>query len=188
MIWRWVINDRIVISEWIIRFMYTSNLKSWSFVPSPTLQFTFFWSLRESLHLTLLGEKADRARKLQDKMTNNITMAKDRLELLGKRMQGGHEEVLLIQELFWEMSSSVVFVRSHERDVRRARLWKPAWASVWLFNDSSQFYAWSYKAEVLSDVGNKCVDIRAYFVDSAHLNGRLLSIKKRPTSLLLTQP
>ncbi|XP_067261355.1 spastin isoform X2 [Chanodichthys erythropterus] len=30
------------------------------------------------------GEKANRARKLQDKMINNLTMAKDRLELLGK--------------------------------------------------------------------------------------------------------
>lgn len=35
------------------------------------------------IQVTGAGEKADRARKLQDKMTNNITMAKDRLELLG---------------------------------------------------------------------------------------------------------
>ncbi len=138
--------------------MYIPNLQyTINQFPSPTLQFIFFfWSLRESLHLALLGEKADRARKLQDKMTNNLTMAQDRLELLGKRMQWGHEDVLLIHELFWEMSSFVVFVRSPERDVRRTLLWKPACASVWLLNDSSQFYVWSYRGEVLFHVGNKC--------------------------------
>ncbi|XP_016139985.1 spastin-like [Sinocyclocheilus grahami] len=36
------------------------------------------------IQVTGAGEKADRARKLQDKMTNNLTMAQDRLELLGK--------------------------------------------------------------------------------------------------------
>uniref|UniRef100_A0A671RQ83 microtubule-severing ATPase n=1 Tax=Sinocyclocheilus anshuiensis TaxID=1608454 RepID=A0A671RQ83_9TELE len=39
------------------------------------------------IQVTGAGEKADRARKLQNKMTNNLTMAQDRLELLGKRMQ-----------------------------------------------------------------------------------------------------
>lgn len=34
------------------------------------------------IQVTGAGEKADRARKLQDKMKNNLTMAKDRLELL----------------------------------------------------------------------------------------------------------
>uniref|UniRef100_A0A673LG93 microtubule-severing ATPase n=1 Tax=Sinocyclocheilus rhinocerous TaxID=307959 RepID=A0A673LG93_9TELE len=34
------------------------------------------------IQVTGAGEKADRARKLQDKMTNNLTMAQDRLELL----------------------------------------------------------------------------------------------------------
>uniref|UniRef100_A0A673LIM7 Fidgetin-like protein 1 n=1 Tax=Sinocyclocheilus rhinocerous TaxID=307959 RepID=A0A673LIM7_9TELE len=42
------------------------------------------------IQVTGAGEKADRARKLQDKMTNNLTMAQDRLELLGKRMQAGN--------------------------------------------------------------------------------------------------
>ncbi|XP_048052189.1 spastin isoform X2 [Megalobrama amblycephala] len=36
------------------------------------------------IQVTGAGEKANRARKLQDKMINNLTMAKDRLELLGK--------------------------------------------------------------------------------------------------------
>ncbi|RXN09115.1 spastin-like isoform X1 [Labeo rohita] len=36
------------------------------------------------IQVTGAGEKAERARKLQDKMTNNLTMARDRLELLGK--------------------------------------------------------------------------------------------------------
>uniref|UniRef100_A0A671SE39 microtubule-severing ATPase n=1 Tax=Sinocyclocheilus anshuiensis TaxID=1608454 RepID=A0A671SE39_9TELE len=36
------------------------------------------------IQVTGAGEKADRARKLQNKMTNNLTMAQDRLELLGK--------------------------------------------------------------------------------------------------------
>ncbi|XP_043095868.1 LOW QUALITY PROTEIN: spastin [Puntigrus tetrazona] len=36
------------------------------------------------IQVTGAGEKADRARKLQDKMINNLSMAKDRLELLGK--------------------------------------------------------------------------------------------------------
>ncbi|XP_050970265.1 spastin isoform X3 [Labeo rohita] len=34
------------------------------------------------IQVTGAGEKAERARKLQDKMTNNLTMARDRLELL----------------------------------------------------------------------------------------------------------
>ncbi|XP_073698289.1 spastin isoform X2 [Garra rufa] len=34
------------------------------------------------IQVTGAGEKADKARRLQDKMTNNLTMAKDRLELL----------------------------------------------------------------------------------------------------------
>lgn len=131
--------------------------------PSPTLQFIFFWRhLRESLHLALLGEKADRARKLQKKMTSNLQMAQDRLELLGKRMQWGLEDVLLIHELFWEMRSFVVFACSPERDGRRTLLWKPACASVRLLKDSSLFYAWSYKGEVLFHVGNKWVEIRAH--------------------------
>ncbi|KAK7161294.1 hypothetical protein R3I94_004087 [Phoxinus phoxinus] len=36
------------------------------------------------IQVTGAGEKAKRARKLQDKMISNLTMAKDRLELLGK--------------------------------------------------------------------------------------------------------
>uniref|UniRef100_A0A8C1CBN6 Spastin n=1 Tax=Cyprinus carpio carpio TaxID=630221 RepID=A0A8C1CBN6_CYPCA len=36
------------------------------------------------IQVTGAGEKADRARKLQNKMTSNLTMAQDRLELLGK--------------------------------------------------------------------------------------------------------
>lgn len=36
------------------------------------------------IQVTGTGEKANRARKLQDKMVSNLTMAKDRLELLGK--------------------------------------------------------------------------------------------------------
>ncbi|KAL1281846.1 hypothetical protein QQF64_000649 [Cirrhinus molitorella] len=36
------------------------------------------------IQVTGAGEKADKARKLQDKMIINLTMAKDRLELLGK--------------------------------------------------------------------------------------------------------
>uniref|UniRef100_A0A8C1W752 Spastin n=1 Tax=Cyprinus carpio TaxID=7962 RepID=A0A8C1W752_CYPCA len=35
------------------------------------------------IQVTGAGEKADRARKLQNKMTSNLTMAQDRLELLG---------------------------------------------------------------------------------------------------------
>uniref|UniRef100_A0A8C2K0I4 microtubule-severing ATPase n=1 Tax=Cyprinus carpio TaxID=7962 RepID=A0A8C2K0I4_CYPCA len=42
------------------------------------------------IQVTGAGEKADRARKLQNKMTSNLTMAQDRLELLGKWMQGGN--------------------------------------------------------------------------------------------------
>ncbi|KAI7811063.1 spastin isoform X2 [Triplophysa rosa] len=36
-----------------------------------------------SIQVTGTGEKADRARRLQDKMTTNLNMAKDRLKLLG---------------------------------------------------------------------------------------------------------
>uniref|UniRef100_A0A671RQZ6 microtubule-severing ATPase n=1 Tax=Sinocyclocheilus anshuiensis TaxID=1608454 RepID=A0A671RQZ6_9TELE len=36
------------------------------------------------IQVTGAGEKADRARKLQNKMTNNLTMAQDRLELLAE--------------------------------------------------------------------------------------------------------
>ncbi|XP_067297038.1 spastin isoform X1 [Pseudorasbora parva] len=36
------------------------------------------------IQVTGAGEKANRSRKLQDKMISNLTMAKDRLELLGK--------------------------------------------------------------------------------------------------------
>uniref|UniRef100_A0A8C1U025 microtubule-severing ATPase n=1 Tax=Cyprinus carpio TaxID=7962 RepID=A0A8C1U025_CYPCA len=39
------------------------------------------------IQVTGAGEKADRARKLQKKMTSNLQMAQDRLELLGKRIQ-----------------------------------------------------------------------------------------------------
>uniref|UniRef100_A0AAR2IMX7 microtubule-severing ATPase n=1 Tax=Pygocentrus nattereri TaxID=42514 RepID=A0AAR2IMX7_PYGNA len=37
-----------------------------------------------AIQVTGTGEKSDRARRLQAKMTTNLTMAKDRLELLGK--------------------------------------------------------------------------------------------------------
>ncbi|XP_051993423.1 spastin-like isoform X2 [Xyrauchen texanus] len=42
--------------------------------------------LEKGIHIqvTGTGEKADRARRLQDKMVSNLNMAKDRLELLGK--------------------------------------------------------------------------------------------------------
>ncbi|TRY92615.1 hypothetical protein DNTS_029270 [Danionella cerebrum] len=42
--------------------------------------------LQKGIHIqvTGAGEKADRARRLQDKMRSNLSMAKDRLELLGK--------------------------------------------------------------------------------------------------------
>uniref|UniRef100_A0A8C1TW11 Spastin n=1 Tax=Cyprinus carpio TaxID=7962 RepID=A0A8C1TW11_CYPCA len=44
------------------------------------------------IQVTGAGEKADRARKLQKKMTSNLQMAQDRLELLGKRMQAGNRQ------------------------------------------------------------------------------------------------
>lgn len=131
--------------------MYIPDIRTWS-ISSQVPPCSLFWvSLIEGLHLALVGEKADRARKLQNKMTSNLTMAQDRLELLGKRMQWGHGDVLLIHELFWEMMSFVVFAHSPKRDVRCTLLWKPACASVWLLNDSTELDLIKVKCYFTSD-------------------------------------
>ncbi|KAL7845466.1 hypothetical protein AOLI_G00236580 [Acnodon oligacanthus] len=46
-----------------------------------------------AIQVTGTGEKSDRARRLQAKMTTNLTMAKDRLELLAKLRPDSHRSV-----------------------------------------------------------------------------------------------
>uniref|UniRef100_A0A8C2DN09 Spastin n=1 Tax=Cyprinus carpio TaxID=7962 RepID=A0A8C2DN09_CYPCA len=58
------------------------------------------------IQVTGAGEKADRARKLQKKMTSNLQMAQDRLELLGKRMQGSTVMFLCMYEHMFVVAGS----------------------------------------------------------------------------------
>uniref|UniRef100_A0A8C9QV39 Spastin n=1 Tax=Scleropages formosus TaxID=113540 RepID=A0A8C9QV39_SCLFO len=63
-----------------------------------------------AIEITGQGEKYERAKRLQEKMTTNLIMAKDRLELLGEKSKMVDVSVLLVSEGMGMKTSLVLFL------------------------------------------------------------------------------